>query len=396
MTIGAAARGGIGTPLAQAPLMMPTHDASLESDPDPMGTAEGPISRRARGDFASEDALCLRWHPEVRAAFLRAAGAGSRETLRLQREVEEALGRLLSVEHVMLLPSVSSARFVSLAGFVEPNDHLLVDEEANPGLLRGARSVLDSALTYQHLDIEQLHAMVAELRARSATGRLLVATDSSFAHEAQSPSLALLVEVCARYDATLLVEMRGDLGTSGEHGGGELERQGVLGAIDLVMGSFWGTLASSLGFVAARTSGLLDSVRRRLAPRDGALLSAPELAATLESLRVLGSWEGRQLRHALSRNVSALRWGLGRSSVTPLGEPSAVVPVPIEPVSAARRASAALGRRGVSAPLWQGPHRGRPATRFLIHVSAAHTPDQGVRVATLVASALSEARDADR
>jgi 7-keto-8-aminopelargonate synthetase-like enzyme len=357
-------------------------------------TRQDPGARCFRSDLAARDALGLRSHPLVHEAARRAAGAGARSVARLVSAFESELATRLGTQHVLLLPSASAAGFGSVAGAVEPEDHVLIDGESDRVFLHAADSVTGRVFEYAHRDVDQVHAMLAELRARSPH-RLLVATDAFFAHDSASPDLVALRAICTRYRAMLLVAAGTDLGTTGARGGGELERQGQLGAADLVTGDLSLALAaSSGGFVASSDPELIERVRRQVVAGDRAPLPAVQLARALAALHVVASDEGARLRRRLLANVDALRAGLDRCGIAPIGEPSSVVPVAIEDDAVALRTADLLASRGVQAPLWRSPTRRRSPIRLLLYVTAADTPDDGVRIGALVAGAIREARHA--
>jgi 7-keto-8-aminopelargonate synthetase-like enzyme len=113
-----------------------------------------------------------------------------------------------------------------------------------------------------------------------------------------------------------------------------------------------------------------------------------------ESLRIVGSDEGEQLRASLARNVLAVRDTLARMGLRCLGEPSPIVPVTVGSERVARVASRRLHERGVHANLVEFPAVAIGASRFRMQVMATHTEEQARDAATRMAEAIAEARQA--
>ncbi len=69
------------------------------------------------------------------------------------------------------------------------------------------------------------------------------------------PDIAGLVDICRRFGATLMVDAAHDLGAIGPTGRGFLERQGMAGRPDVLMGSFSKAFASNGGVRGLQPSG---------------------------------------------------------------------------------------------------------------------------------------------
>jgi glycine C-acetyltransferase/8-amino-7-oxononanoate synthase len=123
-------------------------------------------------------------------------------------------------------------------------------------------------------------------------------------------------------------------------------------------------------------------------------MSPMQTAVVLETMRIVRSAEGDRLRAELMGNVTALRDGLREHDIRCLGEPSAIVPVPIGAENVGRLAFAALWDRGVIANLVEYPAVAIGSARFRMQVQAKHTPAQATAAAHLVAELIDQARAA--
>lgn len=88
-----------------------------------------------------------------------------------------------------------------------------------------------------------------------------------------------------------------------------------------------------------------------------------------------------------------LRLALASHDLKCLGDPSAVVPVPIGTDRQGRIASLALQQRGVFANLVEFPAVAVGSARFRMQVMATHSPDQILTAARMVAESIQEAKD---
>src|SRR5690606_34124039 len=111
---------------------------------------------------------------------------------------------------------------------------------------------------------------------------------------------------------------------------GNMAEQGILGAVDVVVGSFSKTFASNGGFVAAQSKALKLGLRLSTGPLTFTnALSPVQIAVVLASLDIVRSQEGVERRKSLANNVAALRKALQGRDFEVLGTPSPIVPVRI-------------------------------------------------------------------
>jgi 7-keto-8-aminopelargonate synthetase-like enzyme len=89
----------------------------------------------------------------------------------------------------------------------------------------------------------------------------MVITEGLFAVDSEMADVAALQDACREHGATLLVDVAHDLGALGPGGGGTLAAQGLVGKVDLVMGSFAKTFASNGGFGVIRRPALFRRPR---------------------------------------------------------------------------------------------------------------------------------------
>lgn len=375
----------------------------LDAAPGSIATIRNDMGRSTQGiNFNSQDYLSMNAHPEVREAAVRALrdfgphSAGSPMVLgntRISDALEQALGELLQLEHVTLFPTGWAAGFGSVVGLVRQEDHIVIDRLAHSCLQQGARAATKNVIRYEHLNVEAVRQHLKDIRAKDPRNGILVVTDGLFSVDADWPDLVTLQDVCRQHDATLLVDVAHDLGATGPGGTGVLGMQGLLGKVDLVMGSFSKTFASNGGFLASRSPAVKQYVKMFGGSHFFSnALSAVQTAVVLKVAQIVRSPEGEALRGRLFEAIHALRGELTGRGLTCMGSPSPIVPLLIGNEKLARVANRHLFDRGVLAFMVEFPVTPTGSSRFRLQVQATHTPEDARRAARIIDESIAEAR----
>jgi glycine C-acetyltransferase len=380
------------------------YSRSLDNSPRPACTVRSETGAGGLGlNFVSQDYLSLSTHPRVMEAAQRAlhehglhsAGSGmlsgnSNATLAL----EEALADALQMPHVALFSTGWGAGFGTITALVKPDDYVVMDTLAHACLQSGAAAATHNVVRFRHLDNEAVRRHLRKIRSRDTQNGILVVTEGLFSMDADVPRIEELQSICHEWGATLLVDIAHDFGAMGPGGTGSIGAQGMLGKVDLVIGAFSKTFASNGGFLATRSPAVRQFVRVFGSPHIfSAGLSPLSAAVVTESLRVVRSAEGDELRERLLDAIGTLRTELNRRGIGTLGGPSPVVPVAVGDAPVARLAARTIFERGVFVNLVEYPAVPIRGSRFRMQVMAGHTPGQARAAASVVADAIHEARD---
>jgi len=354
-------------------------------------------------NFLSQDYLSLSTHPAVLEAAhraLREFGPHSAGSPLLGgyaapvRALEKAIGEALEAPHVALFPTGWGAGYATVTALVRPDDHVVLDALAHASLQAGAAAATRNVSRVRHLDHEAVRRQLMKIRASDVANGILVVTEGLFSMDSDIPDLGVLQSICHEWGATLLVDAAHDFGQIGPRGTGSAGAQEMLGKVDLITGAFSKTFASNGGFLATRSPAVRQYVRTYGGPHvftNG--MSPVQACVVAEGLRIVRSAEGDALRGRLRAAVDAMRGELADRGVPALGEPSAVVPVPVGDAPVARLASRLLFERGVFVNLAEYPAVPVRGTRFRVQVMANHTPEQARRGASAIADAIDEARE---
>jgi 7-keto-8-aminopelargonate synthetase-like enzyme len=348
-------------------------------------------------NFASQDYLGLSQHKAIVEAGIEAMrsfgphSAGSAVLLgntRLSIELERHLAELLQMEHITLYPTGWAAGYGAIAAFVRPRDHIVMDYLSHACLQQGALAATPQVMHFNHNDTADLRARLSEIREKSVQSGIMVVTEGLFSMDSDTPDLGALQEACREYGATLLVDVAHDLGAMGPGGGGALAAQGLLGKVDLVMGSFSKTFASNGGFLATRLPAVKQFAKYYGNPHMFSNALSPVQAAVVsEAIRIVRSAEGDALRERLLACVQALRDGFASHDVACYGSASAIVPVPFRNDRLARLASRRIAESGVFINLVEYPAVPIGEARLRMQVMATHAPAQATEAVERIMAA---------
>jgi 8-amino-7-oxononanoate synthase len=277
--------------------------------------------------FGSNNYLGLTTHPKVREAAARAVEefgtscTGSRflnGTLELHLQLERELAAWVGKEAALVFSTGMQTNLGVVSSLIGRSDTVVLDKEDHASIVDAARLGFGQIKRYRHNDMDQLERMLAEVP--DDRGRLVV-VDGLFSMEGDLAPLPIVVELCKRYGARLMVDDAHSIGVMGD-GHGTSAHFGVTDAVDLIMSTFSKSLASLGGFVAGD-----DQVVHYIQHHARSLIFSASIppsnaAAALAALHVMQEEPERVVR--LHENADRLRNGLGSlgydtgASVTPV------------------------------------------------------------------------------
>lgn len=310
----------------------------------------------------------------------------------LSRKLEAELAEAIATEHVVLYPTGWGAGYGVVTGLVRPGDVVILDQLAHACLQAGVAAATPNILRHKHLQVHEVPALLKEVRGKGHEAGIMVITEGLFSMDADIPPICALQDACREYEAVLVVDVAHDFGALGPNGTGALGLQGLIGKVDLVMGSFSKTFASNGGFVATHSSAVRDYLRIYSSPHTFSNALSPVQAAIVrECLRIVRSPEGERRRQKMLSISRLLRDELVRHSVTCIGEPLPIVPAMVGREPLARLAARRLRSHSVFANLVEFPAVGVNRARFRLQVMADHEPEHAISAAQAVGTAIAEA-----
>jgi glycine C-acetyltransferase len=334
-------------------------------------------------NFATQDYLGLSSDPEIKAvakAVIEEYGVHSAGSSALAGNtkysllLEQTISEFLGMEHTVLYPTGWAAGYGAIKGLVRPDDHIVMDGLAHACLQEGAYSATKNVHLHGHLNMDSARRHLKRIRAKDTENGILMVTESLFSMDSDSPDLMALQELAREYNATLFVDVAHDLGALGQSGRGFIGMQGMVGKIDIVMGSFSKTFASNGGFVACRSPAVKQYLKFYGCSATFSNALSPVQAATInQAFKIVQSAKGQELRWQLMKRVVQMRDALAAAGLSVIGNPSAIVPVLVGDEALARMVSRRLPELEVIANLVEYPAVAKGNARFRLQMMPSHS-----------------------
>ncbi|MEJ2056695.1 MAG: 8-amino-7-oxononanoate synthase [Desulfofustis sp.] len=162
----------------------------------------------------------------------------------IAHELEQLLGRLYEREAVLLFNSGYHAN-IGIIPALFGKDDLIVSDKLNHASIHDGLQICRAPFKrFRHADYDHLRALLE--KHRNSCRRLLIVSESVFSMDGDCAELKTLVELKHRYNAMLYLDEAHAVGLYGENGLGLAERDGCIGEIDLLVGTF-GKACGSIG-----------------------------------------------------------------------------------------------------------------------------------------------------
>jgi 8-amino-7-oxononanoate synthase len=264
--------------------------------------------------LGSNSYLGLTNHPKIKEAVKAAVDkygsgcAGSRflnGTLDIHLELEEALGRLVNKEAVLLYSTGFQVNLGVISALVGKGDYVLADKSDHASIVEGCQLAQGDFLRFAHCDMKALAARLEKLR--PGAGKLVV-VDGVFSMEGDIIPLPELCQLAAQHGAVVMVDDAHAIGVLGPDGAGTSSHFGLTDQVHLIMGTFSKSLASLGGFVASDDA-TIDYLKHHSKPLIfSASMSPANAAAVLAALKIMLAEPERIAQ--LWRNTERMKKGL--------------------------------------------------------------------------------------
>jgi 8-amino-7-oxononanoate synthase len=327
--------------------------------------------------FAGSNYLDLARHPEVIEAAERGArdwgcaAGGSRlitGNLSCHEALEEELARFFGTEAALAFNTGYMANVGVIPALVGPEDVLVSDELNHASIIDGARLARCQVAVFRHGDVESLTEMLAESRRKAR--RILVAVDGVYSMDGDVAPLAEIVKLAHEADAFVLLDDAHGTGTLGVRGRGSAEAAGVLGDVDILMGTLGKSMGSFGAFVAgsAKLRDLLVNTARSFI--FSCALAPAQVEASRVALRLIDEEPWR--RERLNANCDRLRSRLIDADISTEPSTTHIIPVVLGDNERTMAVCEALLERGFYAQGIRHPSVPAGSARLRITPMATH------------------------
>lgn len=250
--------------------------------------------------FGSNSYLGLTNHPKIKEAAKAAIDkygsgcAGSpflNGTLDIHIQLQDELAEFTGKDGVMLFSAGFQANSGVIPCITGRNDYVIYDERDHASIMEGKQITFANTYKYKHNNMEDLERVLQRCPVEASK---LVVTDGVFSMEGDVAPIPKLVEICDKYQATLMVDEAHGLGVFGREGRGTCDHFNQLDNVELVMGTFSKSLASVGGFIASDKE-TINWMKHNVRPYIfTASISPASTASVLAALHIMRSEPERQ------------------------------------------------------------------------------------------------------
>ncbi|MDZ4288835.1 MAG: 8-amino-7-oxononanoate synthase [Prosthecobacter sp.] len=372
------------------PQIRDLRDQGLWRELRTVDSAQGPViahEGREYQNFSSNDYLGLAGSEALKAALHEGverygAGAGASRlvcgTLKPHVELEAALAVFKGCEAALTFSSGYAVALGTIPALMGAGDTLILDKLCHASLVDAARLSGATMRIFPHNQLGKLERLL-----QTATGRVLIVTESIFSMDGDACPLAEIVELKERHGAWLMLDEAHAVGVVGPQGRGLAAHLGLESKVELQMGTLSKAIGLSGGYLAASRQ-VVDLLINRARSFIYSTAPPPSIAhAAKAALDLVAGPEGEKRRQDLWRHIDLLKSRMQ----SPANTAAAILPLMVGDEAAAVAMSLHLREQGFLIPAIRYPTVARGKARLRITLSAAHETAQVERLAEAISAA---------
>ena len=287
-------------------------------------------------NWSSNDYLGLTNHPKVKAASIRAVEkyACGLSSSRVQAttvehvELEKRLAKWFGFESCLMFTTGYQAMLGTLVSLADKDTTIVLDSLSHACILDGtflAAGIPKNGCEvrfFNHNSAKSLERILSTRERKNA----LVVVEGIYSLDGDRAHLTEFVDICAKYDAVLVVDDAHGTGTLGERGTGILEEMNLVGKVPVVVSTFSKTFGGIGGLLLGSTEVVEYIKHTARSFLFSASLPVPVVAAASTILDML-ELEGPALVKELHQKA-----GYMRSQLTSIGFDLGASETPILPL----------------------------------------------------------------
>ena len=340
--------------------------------------------------LASNNYLGMSNHPLIRKAAMegiRKFGYGLASarflcgTQTIHQELERQLAAFLGTGDAILFSSSFAANIGFFSAITNEKmgretykDVIYSDRLNHASIIDGQRlcrpEVTDKKI-YNHADVAHLAQQLEEDISKEYRVRM-IASDGVFSMEGDMAPLPQLVELAQRYGALLFIDDAHGIGTMGKTGRGTAEHFGLMGKVDVIVGTLGKAIGGSAGGFIAGSKEMIDYMRQKARTYVFSNSLPPSIVmASIAALKLLK--KDKSIVRRLHDNTAYFRKEIRGLGFTVLAGEHPIVPVMLGDAGRAQNMSAELQKAGVYIKgLWH-PVVPQGEARLRAQISAVHS-----------------------
>jgi glycine C-acetyltransferase len=231
----------------------------------------------------------------------------------LHLKLEEAIAKFKGTEAAVVFSSAYMANAAAIQTIIGKEDIVISDELNHASIIDAVRlSGVKNKFIYKHADTKDLKTQLEKASGIStkpkSDGNLpltLIVTDGVFSMDGDLAPLPEIVKLAKQYNALTMVDDAHGEGVLGKGGRGIVDHFGLLGEIDIEVGSLSKAFSVIGGFIAGKKT-LIDFYNFKARQRLFSIaLTIPDTAAALAAINILQ--ESDEVVKKLWSNVEYIR-----------------------------------------------------------------------------------------
>ncbi|KAH3762308.1 alpha-amino-beta-ketobutyrate coenzyme A ligase [Pelomyxa schiedti] len=288
----------------------------------------------------------------------------------IHKQLENKISEFHRTEDTILYASCFDANAGLFEAFLTDQDAIISDELNHASIIDGVRLCKAVRYRYLHRDLADLEAKLKEAQAQRIR---CVCTDGVFSMDGTIAPLAAICDLCAKYDAILMVDESHAAGFLGRTGRGACEHCGVMDRVDIINSTLGKALGGASGGYTTGRRDIIEILRQRSRPYlFSNSVPPPLVGAYLKVFDILSS--STELRDTLERNTLHFRKRMKAAGFNLRGDDVApIAPVMLGDARLATEFANDMLQKGIYVIGFSFPVVPRGLARIRVQLSAAHT-----------------------
>ncbi len=294
----------------------------------------------------------------------------------LHLELERAIAEFKGTEAAVVFTSAYMANAAAIQTIMGKDDVVISDELNHASIIDAVRlSQVNNKLIYKHTDTNDLEDKLKEasiiIKPDGSKPLMLIVTDGVFSMDGDLAPLPEIVRLAKKYGALTMVDDAHGEGVLGKGGRGIVDHFGLVGEIDIEIGSLSKAFSVIGGFIAGKKT-LIDYYNLKARQRLFSIaLTIPDTAAALEAVNIL--LESDAPVKKLWENVNYLQKEFKRLGFNTGTSKTPIIPVMIGDEDKAKEFSTRLFEEDVFATPIIFPMVAKGKARIRVIASASHS-----------------------
>ena len=297
----------------------------------------------------------------------------------LHIELEKAIANFKGTEAAVVFSSAYMANCAAIQTIIGKEDIVISDELNHASIIDAVRlSQVKNKFIYKHGDVKSLEENLKQISELAKTPKsngenpvVLIVTDGVFSMDGDLAPIPQIVKLAKQYGALTMVDDAHGEGVIGKGGRGIVDHFGLLGQVDIEVGSLSKAFSVIGGFIAGKKS-LIDFYNFKARQRLFSIaLTIPDTAAALKAINILQ--ESDTVVKKLWDNVSYIKSEFKKLGFDTGHSETPITPVMLGDEEIAKKFSTRLFEEGIFATPIVFPMVAKGKARIRVIPSAAHS-----------------------